>query len=154
MTTTTNTQLTKASVTAITGANMNALANAAYAMGPTIDNRPTVGSVSADDLGYLEIVLASAVTPAAGAPNITVYVIPAPDGTNFPSPPGTTAGAAPVYFAQSFPMVASVSSSRFVCPNLILPPFIFEIMIQQNLGVAFPATGNTALLYRATTGSF
>lgn len=141
--------------TAIAGTSLNNLADGAYALGAAIDNRPTAGSVFSYDLGDLTITLSSAVTAGSGSPYITVWVLPAVDGTNYPSPPGGSAGAAPAGLSQIFPMVASVSTQTIICPDLRLFPYLCKIMILNRLGVAFPATNtSTCQLQRKTTASW
>ena len=141
--------------TAVAGATMNALANAAYALGAAIANTPTAGTTVSYDMGDLTITLSSAVTAGAGSPYIAVWILPAVDGTNYPTPPGASGAAAPLGLSYSFPMVASVSTSTIVCPNIPIPPYNFKIMLQNNLGVAFPATNtSTCQMQRKTVASW
>jgi hypothetical protein len=125
--------------TAIAGSSLSGLASAAYALGVAINNTPTDGTTISYDTGDLTITLSSAVTAGAIA-SVTVWVLPAVDGTNYPTPPGATAGAAPVSLSYTFQLVPSVSTQTIVCPNIPLPPYNFKIMIQNNTGVAWPAT--------------
>lgn len=135
--------------TAIAGTSLNGLTTTSYALGDAIDNRPTDGSVISYDLADLTILLSSAVTTGAGAPYVQVFILPAVDGTNYPSPPGASAAAAPLYFGKSFPMIASVSTVSIICPDIPIPPYLIKVMIQNVLGVTFPATNtSTALLQR------
>lgn len=141
--------------TAIAGASLNALANGSYALGAAINNVPTAGTTVSYDMGDLTITLSSAVTAGSGNPNLVVWILPAVDGTNYPSPPGASAAAAPLGLSFTFPMVASVSTTTIVCPNIPLPPYNFKVQIQNNLGVAFPATTtSTCQLQRKTVASW
>lgn len=141
--------------TAVAGASMNALASGSYALGSAINNTPTDGTTISYDMGDLTITLSSAVTAGTGAPSIIVWILPAVDGTNYPSPPGGTAGAAPLGLSYAFPMVASTSTQTIVCPNIPLPPYNFKVMIQNNLGVAFPSTNtSTCQLQRKTVANW
>jgi hypothetical protein len=140
--------------TAIPGSSMNALGIGAYAMGTAIDNRPTAGSVVSDDMADLTITLSSAVT-AGATPYLTVWILPAVDGVNYPNPPGATAGAGPLSLSYSFQQVASVSTLTIVCPNIPIPPYLFKLQIQNNLGVAFPSTNtSTCQLQRKTLANW
>jgi hypothetical protein len=124
---------------------MNALANGAYTQpGAAIDN--TSGLYP---LGDLVIVLSSAVTPTI-SPLVGIWILPSPDGTNYPTPPGTAAAAAPAnLYAGTMTLVASVSTSVMVVRGLVLPPSLFKVMIQNQLGVALPSsTTSTCKLYR------
>jgi hypothetical protein len=156
MTTVTFSQLVNGSLdTAVAGATMNTLANAAYALGSAINNVPAAGTTVSYDLGDLTITLSSAVTTGSGAPYLAVWILPAVDGTNYPSPPGGSAGAAPVGLSYSFPMVASVSTQTIICPNIPIPPYNFKVQIQNNLGVSFPATNtSTCQMQRKTMASW
>lgn len=142
--------------TAVAGTSMNALGGSgSFALGAAINNVPNEGSVVSYDLGDLIIVLSSAVTTGATAPSIVVAILPAVDGTNYPTPPGGSGAAAPPYLTYTFQMVASVSTSVIVCPNIPLPPYLFKTMIQNNLGVALPATNtSTCQLQRKTMASW
>jgi hypothetical protein len=142
--------------TAIAGSSLNGLGGSgSYALGPAINNTPTDGTTVSYDLGDLTITLSSAVTTGSGAPYITVWVLPAVDGSNYPNPPGSTAGAAPIGLSYSFPQVASASTSTIVCPNLPIPPYNFKIQIQNNLGVALPSTNtSTCQLQRKTVANW
>lgn len=131
--------------TAVAGTSLNALATAGYAMGAAIDN-------SADLLtdADLLIVLSSAVTAGATNPNVSVWVLPAIDGTNYPTPPGGTAGAAPNnLWVGSIIVPASSSVSALTLRGILIPPCLFKVQIQTNLGVTLPATNtSTCQLYR------
>jgi len=131
--------------TAVAGTSMNALANNAYALGAAIDN--TSGLYLLADL---VIVLSSAVTVAAGSPLVGIWILPSPDGTNYPTPPGASAAAAPAnLYAGTITLVGSVATSVMVARGLVLPPSLFKVLIQNGLGVSFPATTtSTCKLYR------
>lgn len=134
--------------TAITGTVMNATASAAYKIGDAIDNRPvTLGSLYGD----LELILSSAVTAGTGTPHVAVYLLPSMDaGTTYPTPPGGTAGLTPSnYMVGTIMANASAGFTAGHLRGIVLPPFHFKILIQNNLGVAFPSTNTSVLrLYR------
>jgi len=131
--------------TALTGTSMNALSNGGYSLGPAIDN--TSGLFL---LGDLVIKLASAVTAGATLPSVQVWLLPAPDGTNYPTPPGASAAAAPGNLTVGvISVVPSVSTSVMVLRGIVLPPSLFKILVQNQLGVAFPSsTTSTCQLFR------
>src|SRR6185437_12688542 len=113
--------------TAIGGTLMNALATGAYTQpGAAIDN--TSGLYL---LGDLVISLSSTVSVPSGSPSIAIWVLPSPDGTNYPNPPGNAAAAAPPsLLAGTIIMVPSVSSQIMVARGLVLPPSLFKVQIQ------------------------
>ena len=141
--------------TAIAGTSLNALTTTSYALGSAINNVPTDGTTISYDMADLTITLSSAVTAGSGTPNIIVWILPAVDGTNFPTPPGASAAAAPLSLSYTFGVVASVSTSTIVCPNIPIPPYSFKVQIQQNLGVTLPATNtSTCQLQRKTIANW
>lgn len=136
---------------------MNALGGSgSFALGAAINNTPTDGTTIGYDLGDLTITLSSAVTTGSGAPTLTVYILPAVDGTNYPTPPGGSAAAAPAsYIGGTYIAVPSVSTSSFSVLNMQIPPYNFKVMIQNNLGVALPATNtSTCQMQRKTIASW
>lgn len=142
--------------TAVAGTSMNALASGSYALGAAIDNRPTAGSVVSYDVADLTITLSSAVTAGSSGPYLSVYILPAVDGTNYPSPPGGTAGAAPTnLLAGTYQGVASTSTQTIVVGNIPIPPQLFKVMILNALGVALPATNtSTCQIQRKTIANW
>lgn len=152
MATTTLSQLVLGSLdTAVASTSLNALASGSYALGAAINNVPSSGTTVAYDMADLLIKLSSAVTAGSGSVGITVWILPSVDGTNYPTPPGASAAAAPAGLSYVFPMVASVSTSNIACMNIPIPPYNFKVQIQNNLGVTFPATNtSTCQLQRKT----
>lgn len=142
--------------TAVAGTSMNALASGSYALGGAINNTPTDGSVVSYDLADLTITLSSAVTVGSGAPYLSVYILPAVDGTNYPTPPGGSAAAAPAnLLVGTYQAVPSTSTSTLVVANIPIPPCNFKVMIQNLLGVTLPATNtSTAQIQRKTTANW
>lgn len=142
--------------TAVAGTSMNALASGSYALGAAINNTPTDGTTVGYDIGYLTLTLSSAVTTGSGNPYISVYLLPEVDAVNYPTPPGSSAGAAPPHLlVTTITAVPSVSSSTLVSAPFQIPPFNFKIMIQNNLGVTLPATNtSTCQMQRTTTANW
>lgn len=128
---------------------LNSLANGGWALSGLINN-----SVNLRVYSDIDVVLSAAVTAGSGNPTLDLYLIPAPDGTNSANPPGGTAGAVPVtYFVGAIAANASASFTRGTLRGIILPPGYFRIALQNNLGAALPATGNTAKGYEYTEQS-
>lgn len=156
MATVTSSQLLNGSLdTAIAGTSLNGLASTSFALGAAINNTPTSGAVISYDIADLTITLSSAVTTGSTAPNLVVWILPAVDGTNYPSPPGGTAAAAPASLSYTFQMVPSVATTTIVCSNIPIPPYNFKVQIQNGLGVSFPATNtSTCQIQRKTLASW
>lgn len=133
--------------TAVASASLNALASGSYALGAAIDNTVTSNGFL---YGDLELVLSSAITSGTGSPYVGVYLLPTMDGTNYPTPPGGTAGATGFqYFVGSMATPASTSTQVLHLRGILLPPQSFKIMIQNVLGAALPSTNtSTCKLYR------
>lgn len=130
-------------ITAITGTDLNSLADAGWVLGPEIDNGTNLYLY-----GDLELVLSSAVTAGSGSPSVDIYLMPYKTTGAPPNPPGTSAGAVPVsYFRGAIAANASASFTRGVFSGLVLPPGYYRIALQNNLGVALPASGNTCQLH-------
>ena len=126
--------------------SLNGLTNGSWATsGATLISNTVAGKLYVD----IELVMASGVTAGSGSPHVAVYIIPAPDGTNAATPPGTSAAAAPAsYLAGIIQANASASFSRGTLRGVVMPPGTFVCLIQNNLGVAFAASAsNTVTAY-------
>lgn len=123
--------------TAVAGTSLNALANAAYAYGAEIDN-----STALYLYGDIAITLSSAVTSVAPA-YFSIFLIPNINGNYVASSgnPGTS------YWQGNFVGAAgSITNLQIVGLRLTQK---FKIVVQNNLGVALPATNtSTCQLYR------
>lgn len=141
--------------TAIAGTSLNGLTNTSYAIGAAINNTPTDGTTISYDLADFTLTLSSAVTTGSGSPYLSVYFLPAVDGTNYPTPPGATAGAAPQnYLVGTYQGVASTSTSTISVLNCVCPQYNFKVMVQNNLGVTLPATNTSACQLQRRTSAF
>jgi len=126
--------------TAVASTSLNALANGSNAIGAAIDN--TSGLYLYGDLA---IQLSSTVTPT-GMPAIPVWLVPSLDGTNYATS-GSSVSAN--LLVGTITAAASVTTSVLILRGIVLTPGKFKIQIQNNLGVAFPATNtSTCSLYR------
>lgn len=137
--------------TAVASTDLNGLASgtaaANFRLGATIDNS-TARRLYAD----IEIVFRdgtpadTTITAGAGAPFLDIYILPSLDGgTRYPTTNGgATAGpTALIYRAVSLIVPASTAVGILVARQVILPPAAFRVMINNQLGVAFPANNNS-----------
>lgn len=137
----------------IGGSAFNSLADAAGALSSEVDN-----STDRDMFGDLELTQGGAVTSSGTDARVDVFLIPCPDGTTYPDPPGSTAANVPgSYFVGSMSSVdavgtpAAVSFTRGVLRQITLPPFKFKILLVNELGAAFNASVTLKLnRYNAT----
>lgn len=138
----------EAGITAIAGSSLNALTNASYALGAEID--PTGSGDRWLHAGFRLVFrdgtpADTTVTAGSGSPFLAIWILPAWDGTRYPTTNGgTTAGpTSPQYLAATIQVPASTAVGVIVTrAPLILPPCKFKVMIQNNLGVTFPSTNN------------
>jgi hypothetical protein len=125
--------------TAIAGADLNGLTNGSYKLGAEIDNS-TDGYTIAD----LLIGLSSSITSGSGNPAVSIWIMPAIDGTNYPTPPGGSGGATFTnLFQGSILIPASTTTQYLPYTGLFIPPCKFKIMIRNDTGVSFPATNTS-----------
>lgn len=138
------TKLLAAAITSLITTEANSLANNAACIA-------TSGYDNGTNLyiyGLFELNVTFAVAPTANS-LVELYLIPAPDGTNYddgsatgPITPVTTfVGGFPlraVTTAQKVPL--GVSGAPFLIP---LPPVPFKAMLYNKSGQAFPASGST-----------
>ncbi|WP_428485933.1 hypothetical protein [Rhodopila sp.] len=129
------------------------LANGGYQLSTSaIANTPTDGTTISYDMADLVIALSGGgITTGSGAPSVTVWILPAIDGSNYPNPPGATAQAAPVGLSYTFQQVPGVATTLIACPNIPIPPYNFKVMIQNNLGVALPSSGSAVCALQRKT---
>ena len=89
------------------------------------------------------VLTGGSITPGTGA-RCDIYLIRAADGTNYED---ATTGA-----SESLPPDACIGSAvptsgagtkRFVLRDQRLPPGLFKVILQNELGVSLPASGNT-----------
>lgn len=126
--------------TLVAGTSLNALADAAYALGAEIDN-------GTDLKLYMDIdlVLSAAVTAGAGAPFVAFHLMPSLDGTNYPTPGNTAAVPPSGYLAGTIAANASASFTRGSLRGVVIPPGKFKLIVQNKLGVAFPTSDTSAI---------
>lgn len=135
-------KLSAGAIQTIATTELNSLANAAAALGAEYDN--TSGLYM---FGLFELNVTFGSAPTAGT-TVDLYIIPAPDGTNYDDAVTGAAGSAPVTsFAGVFPLRAVTSAQKVPCgvaSSLInLPPTKFKVFVINRSGQAFPASGST-----------
>lgn len=86
-----------------------------------------------------EVYLAS-LTPASGG-YVQVYLVPAPDGTNYGD-----AGVNSNLVATIYPST-SASAKRLMFENVPMGPFLYKVALKNVTGVTLAASGNTVKLW-------
>lgn len=135
-----------AAVATVISTAANSLASLSAIDSSAIDNSSS--GVGADAL-FMDIVLSLAsLAIASASAYVSVYVIPAVDGTNYPH---YTTGATPKlpaqYFVGNILFNVLTAAQLQALTRIEIPPCPFKIVIVNNTGVAFAASGNT-LAYR------
>lgn len=115
---------------------LDALANVARAISAAITN-----STAKDRWIDIELNVTFAVAPSAGG-YVGVYLIPSLDGTNYSDGDGTIVPPATM-FVGSFPVRAVTTAQRVHLRQIQLPPTDFKVLVDNQSGQAFPASGST-----------
>lgn len=132
-----------AAITTLLSTELNALANNAGALGVEYDN-----ATNDYIYGLFELAATFGSNPTAGN-TVDLYIIPAPDGTNYDDATAGASGAAPATcYAGGFPLRAVTSAQKVplglgLAGGIPLPPCKFKIFLLNKSGVAFPASGST-----------
>ena len=127
---------------------LNALADGARsAAGTEVNN-----STNLDQYGKLELSVDFVAAPGAGA-YVTVYMITAPDGTNYEDGGSSAAGKDPGAhtLAVTIPVRADTAAQRLMSQMFTLQPAKTKFLLAWEAGTgsaeAFPASGSTLTLY-------
>lgn len=116
---------------------LDGLASAANAIGAAIANQ-----TDKNKLMIVELVVTFGTAPAAGK-SVDLYAVFSADGTNYSDGDGTVDPPITSYLA-SFPVRAVTTAQRIVIPNIpLLAPASLKLVLLNESGQAFAATGNT-----------
>lgn len=130
-------------ITSLMTTELNSLANNAAALGVEFDNAAGLW-LSA----IFELNVTFGTNPTAGN-TVDLYIIPAPDGTNYDDAVTGASGSAPSScFAGGFP-VRAVTTAQHIplgvgqTGPIPLPPTKFKAFLRNGAGQAFPSSGST-----------
>ena len=133
----------QAAITTVASTELNSLANNAGALGAEYDN-----ATNQYLFGLFELNVTFGSAPTAGS-TVDLYIIPAPDGTNYDDAVTGASGYAPASaYAGGCPLRAVTTAQKVplglgVQGLVQLPPCKFKIFILNKSGQAFPASGST-----------
>lgn len=122
---------------------LNALAAGSVAVASVIasfDN--TTASTARRQYAMLELNVDYVSAPTDGD-FVTVYFVPAPDGSSFDD---TTDPIASTCIVANIPLRATTAAQKIACPIQIPGPFKFKCALKNNGAQAFPATGSTLMI--------
>lgn len=124
---------------------LNSLANNTGLLTAAIDNSAAADRWLFDDL---ELFVEFLTPPVVNQP-VDVFILPAPDGTNYASGDGTTKPPLNLYVG-SFHAMANANDQYLILMNVPLPPGFFKYVLWNSTGVAFESAGNTLKRYPHT----
>lgn len=135
-------KLEAAAITSLMTTELNSLASAAAALGVEYDN-----STNLYLWGLFELNVTFGTNPTANS-TVDLYLIPAPDGTNYDDAVTGAAGSAPATsYVGGFPLRAVTTAQKVPVGAglqlISLPPAKFKAFVVNRSGQAFPASGST-----------
>ena len=123
-------------LTTILSTELNALASAARSISAAIAN-----ATATDRWMDLELNVTFGVAPSAGG-YVGVYIVPSLDGTNYSDGDASIVPPATM-FVGSFPVRAVTTAQKVHIKQVPLQPLNFKVVVDNQSGQAFPATGST-----------
>jgi len=132
-----------ASISTLASTELNSLANGSGAIGAEYDNATNLYL-----MGLFELNVTFGTNPTAGA-LVNLYIVPAPDGTNYDDAPTGASPAVPATeYVGGFPCRAVSTAQKIPLGGggqglVQLPPCKFKAYLLNNSGQAFPASGST-----------
>lgn len=132
-----------AAIASLATTELNSLANGSGAIGAEYDNATNLYLY-----GLFELNVTFGTNPTAGA-LVNLYLVPAPDATNYDDAPTGASPAVPASeYVGGFPVRAVTTAQKIplglgVFGLVPLPPVKFKAYLLNNSGQAFPASGST-----------
>jgi hypothetical protein len=124
-------------VASVLTTELNALGVASYSNASSAINNSSALNLFDD----LELVVDFVSAPTAGG-YVSVYLLPAVDGSNYADGSSSIVPAAQTLVA-TIDILATTAAQRLSFRNVPIPPGLFKYMVANNTDQAFPATGST-----------
>ncbi len=125
-------------IATVASTHLDGLANAAAALGAEDDN-----SIALNIWGMFALNVTIATAPTDRSV-VELYIIPAPDGTNYDDSVAGAAGRAPSNsFVGSFELRNVTTAQKIPIWDVKMPPTKWKPFLINRSGQAFPATGST-----------
>ena len=141
---------TRPGAVALLTTELNSLATATFTgLGPVITPGSTTNLTIRALRGDLILKLASSSLALTTASFVSVYFVPALDGTNYPKLSGNNLAEAN-YFVGNIRFYPATLSAEVIYEGLQgvpIPNVPFKTVLKNSLGVTMPASGNTLDLY-------
>lgn len=143
-----------AAITDLATTELNSLANSDAALGVEYDN-----ATNLYEAGLFELNVTWGSAPTANAP-VELYLVPAPDGTNYDDGDGTPIAQFNTWVGSFLPRAVTTAQKMTLgipgAPQglVLLPPTKFKALVYNKSGQAFPASGSTLKMvpYRRQVG--
>jgi len=117
---------------------LNSLANATMSAASSNIANQTNLDIYVD----VEVVLAS-LSPTTGA-FVALYILESIDGTNFPAQSDADLRLTTTQLLVAIPVgTTATTAQRVAARNIVIPPGLFQIKLDNQTGVALAASGNT-----------
>ena len=100
-------------------------------------------SVNLDTFYWLELNVTFGSAPTDANPNVDVYATKALDGTNYETAPVTGGTDCGYQYVGSFPVRKNTSAQNIQIGPFAMPPTKLKFYLDNQTGVAFPASGST-----------
>lgn len=129
--------------------SLSATAGTLTSAGPAVTPGTTGNLTSRVPWGDLWLKIASSSGAYTSASFVNVYFLTAIDGTNYPKISGNNIAKAN-YFAGSIAIYPATLSSEVIYEGRLrirIPNVPFKAVLENQSGIAFPASGNTLDLY-------
>ena len=112
----------------------------------------TSAMTNTDRYMYADFELSIGSQTARTGSAVNLYLLPELDGTNF-SYGGDSLDPSPNHFVGAFTFDLSISARVDIIRGVLLPVGSFHVLVENNTGQAFNASGNTLTMRRYNTES-
>lgn len=131
--------------TGVLGTEINSLANNTItAAGTEVNNASDLNTVF-----WLELEVTFGSSPTDAVPTADIYMVRAPDGTNYDTSPPTSGTDFGETYLCSIPLQKTTGAQRKTVGPFLLPPMKVKFLLDNQSGVSYPASGTTLTLYPA-----
>jgi hypothetical protein len=124
---------------------LNSLANATACSASSAFDNDSVGQRWT--AAMVEIYIATQGTARSAGASVSLYIIPTTDGTNY----GDTTDECLDNYSVGHYGLDDTTTARYITGRIHLPPTDYKVVLKNNTGQAFAASGNTVKLREFTS---